>query len=189
MIFPSASASRRTASCGASGLIFTTSARRHTAISRRSCAACSAPTTCEMRPYAPGNRAAPSRWIVCQTLWRISAFVIASRRACTHHAVHAPFATTGFLRSQFRIPREPPREDQKAGVCDHAVRGTDAAVADVPETGQRLERLDRPEASGAQRVDQLLHLQRGWQEGGDDAAGPERPGHRVEQAPGLGEID
>src|SRR5207247_5085762 len=44
-----------------------------------------------------------------------------SARVHASPAVHAPFATTGFLRSQFRIPREPPREDQKAGVRHHAV--------------------------------------------------------------------
>ena len=60
-ILPSASARRRTGSCGASGFTLTTSARRHTAISRSNCAACSAPAKFGTRPSAPGNRAAPSR--------------------------------------------------------------------------------------------------------------------------------
>jgi hypothetical protein len=89
-----------------------------------------------------------------------------------------------------RIRREPTREDEEAGVGDHAMLRPKAALAHVPEARQRFERFDRREPPvPAQRVDEALHLQRGRHESGEHAARTERRGDRVEEPPGLGEID
>ena len=68
---------------------------------------------------------------------------------------------------------------------DHAMLGSHAALAHVPESQQGLERLDRVEALvRAERVDVLLHLQHGRHEGGQHAARPERRGEVIEQRHG-----
>jgi len=71
-VLPSRRARRRTGSCGASGLDFTTSAACHSGSSASRCAAASAPLKFGMRPRAPGNRAAPWSWSSCQTRSRTS---------------------------------------------------------------------------------------------------------------------
>src|SRR5438552_3292050 len=81
-------------------------------------------------------------------------------------------------------------EDEEARVRDHPVRRSNAPVADVPEADERLEGLDAAESAVcAEAVDELLHLEHGRQEAGQDGTGTEGGRGDREKAPRFGEID
>src|SRR5690348_955521 len=70
--------------------------------------------------------------------------------------------------------REAASDDEKPGVRHHPMLRTDTPVGDVPESLHRFHGLDRREAAGVQRDDQLLHLRYRRDESDEYPAGPER---------------
>src|SRR5215510_5874314 len=159
------SASRRTGSYGASRLIMMTSARRHTAISRNSRAARSAPSKCGTRAAQPGKRTTPSRSTACHTFWRISVLVIAtrSRREASTRMVRLlqPLSGVNAVCAAGRHRGDAaPCEDEEARMRHHAVVGPYAPVAHGPGPEQGFEGLDQGECPmPTQSIHDLLHLE------------------------------
>src|SRR5205823_13548045 len=133
----------------------------------------------------------PSRSIICQIFWRISDFVMRAGVQRDLSGRYTRVCRESIERTSTRVfdARAATREDEEAGVRDHAMLRTHAALADVPEPEQRFERRNRAErVVRTQRVDRLLHLERGRHEGGEHRARTERRGRRAEELPRLGEV-
>src|SRR5438874_3585902 len=107
----------------------------------------------------------------------------ASRSSRTRAGCGSPAADAGNRR-------ETAREDEEPGVGHHPMLGADAPFADMPESDQRLERLDRAvEPVRAEAVDRLLHLESGRNERRHDRTRAEGDRGDVEEMPRLRQID
>src|SRR6185369_14368893 len=99
-------------------------------------------------------------------------------------AVGARSRTT-LLDRRLLADRHPPGGDQERRVTDHRVPRADRQALDVPVAHQRLPglRLGEP-AVYAHALDEARELGRGGDVRAHDAAGPQRPGRRLEAVPG-----
>src|SRR5262245_16033582 len=81
-------------------------------------------------------------------------------------------------------------DGQEPGVGHHPMKGPHRGPVDVPRPEQRLERLDqRVPRMTPERLAQLVRLDDRGHIGEEDAARAQHAGHRIDESPGLGQIE